>query len=100
MSQPLTQPIDHINEERPPVGSEEGNLPVFITAAVSVFMIVVMVWLFVPARVATVRARPVNAPTAGVTAPPAQQVREQLQARPADEEKSATRHPQDHTPEG
>jgi hypothetical protein len=100
MSQPLTQPIDHVNEERPPAGSEEGSLPVFITAAVSVFLIVVMVWLFVPARVATVRARSIGEPAAGVTAPPAKQVHEQLQARPADKEESAAGHPQDHTPEG
>ena len=100
MTQPLTQPIDHINEERPPAGSEEGSLPVFVTAAVSVFMIVVLVWLFVPARVATVRARPVSPPAAGVVAPPAQQVHEQLQAQQADETEPTAGHAQDHTPEG
>jgi hypothetical protein len=100
MSQPLNQPIDHINEERPPAGSDEGRLPVFVTAAVSVFLIVVMVWLFVPARVATVRARSISEPAAGVTAPPAQQVHEQLQARPADKTEPAGGYAQDRTPEG
>ena len=80
MNKPLTEPIDRINEERPPAGSEEGSLPVFVTAALSVFMIVLLVWLFVPGRVSVVRARPPQAAPAGVTAPSAQQVHQQLQA--------------------
>jgi len=83
MDEPLTKPIDHINEERPPAGSEEGSLPVFVTAAISVFLIVLMVWLFVPGRVAVVRARPTVGPAAGITAPPAQEVREVLQNQQA-----------------
>jgi hypothetical protein len=99
MSQPLTQPIDHINEERPPVAPEEGSFPLFVTATVSVFMLVVLVWLFVPARVATVRARSLGEPASGVMAPPAQQVHEQLKARQDDETERTPGHAQDRTPD-
>jgi hypothetical protein len=81
MSEPLNEPIDRINDERPLAASEEGSLPVFITSAVSVFMIVVLIWLFVPGRVSVVRARSADQPSAEVIVPSAQQVHEMLDGR-------------------
>ena len=83
MNEPRRPPIDRINEERPPAGSDEASLPVFVTAAISVFMIVLLVWLFGPGGVATARARPPRTPATGITAPPAQNAHQQLPDRQA-----------------
>ena len=56
MSEELHSRIDDINEERPAPNPDEASLPVFVTAVLSVFLMVVLVWLFVPGRVQEVRA--------------------------------------------
>ncbi len=48
--------IDSINDARPAGAHDEASFPVFVTAVLSIFFIVLLVWLFVPGRLREVRA--------------------------------------------
>ena len=84
MNEKLREPIDRINEEHATSGSDDSGGPFLFTAVLCLCMIVVMVWLFVPGRVATVRARPAQTHETTITAPPAQEVHQQLEGRTPD----------------
>lgn len=59
---------------------DDINFPALLTATIMVLMVVVLMWLFVPGRLGVVRARDIHGPAAGITAPPAQEVRRRLES--------------------
>lgn len=77
-------------EESAKAERDDINFPALLTATIMVLMVVVLMWLFVPGRLGVVRARDINRPAAGITAPPAQEVRRRLESHGSSGERQET----------
>ncbi len=70
-----------MQNETPKAEGDKVQFPALITATIAAVLVIVMMWLFIPGRVAMVRAEMRDRATPGITAPSASAVREQLEGR-------------------